>query len=229
LLTPFDIAVYEWTRTAFAQAWILDRPDFPFPKPHHNPEAIVREWLALQEHQLGPATFKKAKWTFETLLFPRLGDQPIAEIKAPDLLAALRKIEARGKYETTHRAKQRCGQVFRYAIATGRAEHESFNVIADWPGATHPEQVVIVSGHLDSWDLGTGAIDDGAGVAVAMQALHLMQKLGLHPARTIRFVAWMAEETGAEGLPPTPRTMRPNSVIMSARSRATWAAIIRPA
>jgi carboxypeptidase Q len=76
---------------------------------------------------------------------------------------------------------------------------ESFNVIADWPGATHPEQVVIVSGHLDSWDLGTGAIDDGAGVAVAMQALHMMQKLGLHPARTIRFVAWMAEETGSDG------------------------------
>jgi Zn-dependent M28 family amino/carboxypeptidase len=76
---------------------------------------------------------------------------------------------------------------------------ESYDVIADWPGATRPEQIVIVSGHLDSWDLGTGAIDDGAGVAVAMQALHLMHKLGLHPARTIRFVAWMAEETGAEG------------------------------
>jgi hypothetical protein len=76
---------------------------------------------------------------------------------------------------------------------------ESFNVVADWPGATHPEQVVIVSGHLDSWDLGTGAIDDGAGVAVAMQSLHLMQKLGVHPARTIRFVAWMAEESGADG------------------------------
>lgn len=76
---------------------------------------------------------------------------------------------------------------------------ESYNVIADWPGATHPEQVVIVSGHLDSWDLGTGAIDDGAGVAMAMQALHLMQKLGLHAARTIRFVAWMSEEPGLDG------------------------------
>ncbi len=83
-------------------------------------EAIAREWLALQEHQLSPTTFKKARWTFETLLFPRLGDRPIKMIKAPDLLTALRKIEARGTYETTHRAKQRCGQIFRYAIATGR-------------------------------------------------------------------------------------------------------------
>jgi carboxypeptidase Q len=76
---------------------------------------------------------------------------------------------------------------------------ESYNVIADWKGATHPEQIVIVSGHLDSWDLGTGAIDDGAGVVVSMQVIHLMQKLGLHPQRTIRFIAWMDEESGSEG------------------------------
>jgi hypothetical protein len=75
----------------------------------------------------------------------------------------------------------------------------SYNVIADWKGTQHPEQVVIVSGHLDSWDLGTGAIDDGAGVVVSMQAIHLMQKLGLHPRRTVRFIAWMDEESGSEG------------------------------
>lgn len=76
---------------------------------------------------------------------------------------------------------------------------QSYNVIADWKGTDHPEQVVIVSGHLDSWDLGTGAIDDGAGVAVAMQALHLLKDLGIHPRRTVRFVAWMSEEEGSEG------------------------------
>jgi Zn-dependent M28 family amino/carboxypeptidase len=75
----------------------------------------------------------------------------------------------------------------------------SHNVIADWKGSSHPEQVVIVSGHLDSWDLGTGAIDDGAGIVVSMQVIHLLQKLDLHPQRTIRFVAWMDEESGGEG------------------------------
>ncbi len=75
----------------------------------------------------------------------------------------------------------------------------SYNVIADWKGSEHPEQVVIVSGHLDSWDLGTGAIDDGAGIVVSMQAIHLLQKLGLHPKRTVRFIAWMDEESGSEG------------------------------
>ncbi|MBB6145756.1 Zn-dependent M28 family amino/carboxypeptidase [Silvibacterium bohemicum] len=75
----------------------------------------------------------------------------------------------------------------------------SYNVIADWKGSEHPEQVVIVSGHLDSWDLGTGAIDDGAGIVVSMQAIHLLQKLGIHPKRTVRFIAWMDEEQGGEG------------------------------
>ena len=75
----------------------------------------------------------------------------------------------------------------------------SFNVIADLKGSEHPEQVVIVSGHLDSWDLGTGAIDDGAGVAVSMEVLHLVKSLGLHPKRTIRFIAWMNEENGSAG------------------------------
>ncbi len=75
----------------------------------------------------------------------------------------------------------------------------SFNVIADLKGSEHPEQVVIVSGHLDSWDLGTGAIDDGAGVAVSMEVVHLVRALGLHPRRTIRFIAWMNEENGLMG------------------------------
>ncbi len=76
---------------------------------------------------------------------------------------------------------------------------QSYNVIADWKGTEHPEQVVIVSGHLDSWDLGTGAIDDGAGIVVSMQVIHLLQKLGVHPKRTVRFIAWMDEEQGGEG------------------------------
>jgi hypothetical protein len=76
---------------------------------------------------------------------------------------------------------------------------DSYNVIADWKGTEHPEQVVIVSGHLDSWDLGTGAIDDGAGVVVSMQVIHLLQQLGIHPKRTVRCIAWMSEEEGSEG------------------------------
>jgi carboxypeptidase Q len=75
----------------------------------------------------------------------------------------------------------------------------SYNVVADLKGSEHPEQIVIVSGHLDSWDLGTGAIDDAAGVAVAMQTAQLLKQLRLRPKRTIRVIAWMNEENGLVG------------------------------
>ena len=75
----------------------------------------------------------------------------------------------------------------------------SYNVIGDLKGSEHPEQIVIVSGHLDSWDLGRGAIDDGAGVVVAMQAAQLLKQLRLRPKRTLRVIAWMNEENGTRG------------------------------
>lgn len=75
----------------------------------------------------------------------------------------------------------------------------SYNVIGDLKGSEHPEQIVVVSGHLDSWDLGTGAIDDGAGVVVAMETAEVLQRLHLHPRRTLRVIAWMDEETGGSG------------------------------
>jgi Zn-dependent M28 family amino/carboxypeptidase len=75
----------------------------------------------------------------------------------------------------------------------------SYNVVADLKGSEHPEQIVIVSGHLDSWDLGTGALDDAAGVALSMQVAQLLKQLRLRPARTIRVIAWMNEENGLMG------------------------------
>jgi len=78
-------------------------------------------------------------------------------------------------------------------------ETTGYNVIADLKGSEHPEQVVVVSGHLDSWDLGTGAIDDAAGVAVAMEAAQLIQQLHYRPKRTLRVIAWVDEESGGRG------------------------------
>jgi carboxypeptidase Q len=78
-------------------------------------------------------------------------------------------------------------------------DETSYNVIADLKGSQHPDEIVVVSGHLDSWDLGTGAIDDGAGVVVAMEAAEILQRLHLRPSRTLRVIAWMDEETGGAG------------------------------
>ena len=74
---------------------------------------------------------------------------------------------------------------------------DSFNVIADWPGSERASEYVVVSGHLDSWDLGTGATDDGVGVMAAAGVIQVLQQLQLHPRRSVRFIAWADEEFGA--------------------------------
>lgn len=76
---------------------------------------------------------------------------------------------------------------------------QSHDVLADLPGRDLRRQVVIISGHLDSWDLATGAQDDAVGVAVAMGVAAVFHQLDLHPRRTLRVVAWMNEEDGLSG------------------------------
>jgi carboxypeptidase Q len=76
---------------------------------------------------------------------------------------------------------------------------DSYNVIADWPGTDKADEIVLVSGHLDSWDLATGANDDGSGVVSAMEVINTLRKLDYHARRTIRVVAWMNEENGGRG------------------------------
>jgi hypothetical protein len=76
---------------------------------------------------------------------------------------------------------------------------DTFNVIADLPGTDKADEIVIVSGHLDSWDLATGANDDAGGVASAMAVLHTLKELKLTPRRTIRMIAWANEENGIRG------------------------------
>jgi carboxypeptidase Q len=76
---------------------------------------------------------------------------------------------------------------------------DSNNVIADWPGREKPGEYVVVSGHLDSWDLATGATDDGVGVMAAAAVIEILRQLDLHPRRTIRFIGWTNEENGGRG------------------------------
>jgi carboxypeptidase Q len=76
---------------------------------------------------------------------------------------------------------------------------ESRNVIGEIRGSEKPEEVVVLGGHIDSWDVGQGAMDDAGGVVAAWEALRLMRKLGLRPRRTIRVVGWTNEENGLRG------------------------------
>ncbi|KAJ0065974.1 hypothetical protein NL108_001182, partial [Boleophthalmus pectinirostris] len=83
--------------------------------------------------------------------------------------------------------------------ATTLPDADSFNTVAEIKGWQHPEQVVLLSGHLDSWDVGQGAMDDGGGAMISWEALSLIKDLGLRPRRTMRAVLWTAEEQGGVG------------------------------
>jgi Zn-dependent M28 family amino/carboxypeptidase len=76
---------------------------------------------------------------------------------------------------------------------------ESANAVGEIRGSEAPDEVVVIGGHLDSWDVGTGAQDDGAGCAITMEAMRLIRSLGLKPKRTIRAVLFTNEENGLRG------------------------------
>lgn len=75
----------------------------------------------------------------------------------------------------------------------------SHNVIGELRGREHPEEIIAVGGHIDSWDVGAGAQDDGGGCIISMESLRLMKALGVRPRRTVRVVLWTNEENGARG------------------------------
>ncbi|WP_447732480.1 M20/M25/M40 family metallo-hydrolase [Rhodanobacter soli] len=113
---------------------------------------------------------------------------PAAALTNPDA-DQLERVLAYGK-PVTLKLDLDCGVVGEYTGA---------NVIGEITGRKHPDQVVAIGGHLDSWDLGTGAIDDGAGVAIAMAAGKLIRDLPQRPDRTIRVIAFANEEMGLWG------------------------------
>ena len=78
-------------------------------------------------------------------------------------------------------------------------EAESANLVAEIRGHDRPEEVVLLGGHFDSWDVGTGASDNGVGCVVTWEALRLMKRLGIRPRRTVRLVLWTNEENGLRG------------------------------
>lgn len=113
---------------------------------------------------------------------------PAAAISNPDadLLADMLKRSPK----VTLRLKMDCGI---------EGEATTHNVIADVPGRTNPEKVVVIGAHLDSWDLGTGAVDDGAGVGIVVEAARLISKLEQKPRNTVRVVLFASEENGLFG------------------------------
>jgi integrase len=87
-------------------------------------EAVATEWLAMQRNSLTLKTYENKRERFAAFVFPYLGKRPVASIKPLDVLEVLKRIEERGRHETAHRVRSECGNVFRYAVVTGRAERD---------------------------------------------------------------------------------------------------------
>ncbi|HYC88500.1 MAG TPA: M20/M25/M40 family metallo-hydrolase [Thermoanaerobaculia bacterium] len=103
--------------------------------------------------------------------------------------------------DLVHRLLARGDRVRMHLMLTPRTlpDVPSANVIAEIRGSERPEEIVLIGGHLDSWDLGTGAIDNGSGCAMIMETMRVIKELGLRPKRTIRAVLFMNEENGLRG------------------------------
>jgi len=129
--------------------------------------------------------------------FPHTGQMRYADDVAPIPIGALSAPDA----DQLERLLDRGETLELDLVMTPRAPGEwtSGNVIGEIVGSTRPEEIVVIGGHLDSWDQGTGAIDDGAGIGIAAGAAKAILDTGLRPERTIRVVAFGAEEVGLLG------------------------------
>lgn len=151
-------------------------------------EAIGREWFDKFSAGWVASHGDKIIRRLERDIFPWLGARPIAEIKAPELLSAVQRIEGRGAIETAHRALQNCGQVFRYAIATGRAERD---ISADLRGALPPKSKTHLPAITDPKAIGglLRALDGYTGFFVTKCALRLAPLVFVRPGE-LRKAEW---------------------------------------
>lgn len=150
--------------------------------------AVGDEWLdKLTREGRAEATLAKMKWLLE-LAYPVIGDRPIADVGPPELLNALRRVEARGRYETARRLRSSCGQVFRYAIATGRAERDPS---ADLRGALTAPKVRHRSALTEPGAIGAmlRAIERYDGHPVTLAALRLAPLVFVRPGE-LRSAEW---------------------------------------
>ena len=152
-------------------------------------EVIAREWHTKFSPSWAASHSGKIIRRLELYVFPWLGNRPIKSITAPELLTVLRRIEAKGTLETAHRTQQNCGQVFRYAVATGRAERDPSG---DLRGAIPPASAKHMATITDPKEIAglLRSIDDYRGSIVTRCALQLAPLVFVRPGE-LRHAEWV--------------------------------------
>src|SRR5579863_4676866 len=167
-------------------------------------EGVAKEWLELQSKSLAHETISILGTRLKSALYPYLGSRPVAAITAQELLAALRRIEARGRHETAHRVRALAGRVLRYAVATGRAQHD---VAADLRDALAPVKSRNFASVTDPARVGEllRAIDGYSGQPITAFALKLAPLVFVRPGE-LRGAEWSEFDLeGAEWRIPAAR------------------------
>lgn len=151
-------------------------------------EFVAREWHQKFKHRWSEKYALNTISRLEREVFPFIGSKNINDIKAPELLAVLRRMEARGILETAHRVHQKCGQIFRYAVATGRAERDPST---DLKGALPPVKVKHHASIIEPQQIGglLRAIDGYSGSFVTVCALRLAPLVFVRPGE-LRHAEW---------------------------------------
>tara|TARA_R110002073_G_scaffold84268_1_gene201014 strand:+ start:697 stop:1914 length:1218 start_codon:yes stop_codon:yes gene_type:complete len=152
-------------------------------------EVVAREWFAAHEPNWGKSHSSKIIRRLEKEIFPWLGNRPIHEITAPELLTSIRRIQNRGVLETAHRTLANCGQIFRYAIATGRTERDT---AADLRGSLPPVKEKHHASITDPKAIGglLRAIKGFSGSYITMYALQLAPMVFVRPGE-LRRAEWL--------------------------------------
>lgn len=176
-------------------------------------EAIAREWYLTHTANMTPKHRNKILYRLERLLFPSIGKKPIKDLDAPDILAAVKAVETRGHHETAHRLIQLTGQVFRFAIASGRARH---NIAADLKDALRPVKVQHRASITDPKKIGVllRTLDEYSGHFSVIYALRLIPHLFTRPGE-LRNGEWteINLETAEWRIPAARMKMRQQHIV----------------
>jgi integrase len=191
-------------------------------------EVVAREWYAKHSPALVESHSKKILSRLEKQLFPFLGAHPIQEVEAPHLLAAVSHAEKRGAVETAHRLVQLCGQIFRYAIITGRAKHD---ISADLRGALQTATVQHRAAITNTKKIGMllRGIDGYEGYFPLTCALRLAPLIFLRPGE-LRKGEWaeISFEAAEWRIPPEKMKMRQTHIVPLSRQALAVLEELRP-
>ncbi|WGG52596.1 tyrosine-type recombinase/integrase [Rugamonas sp. DEMB1] len=194
----------------------------------HTFETLAREWLAKTAAERAATTQAKNTSWLERNIFPEIGAMPISTIKAPDVLAALRKIEARGAIESAHKIKQLCGQVFRFAVSSGLAEHDVTAGLRDALAAVPEAHYAAITEPKLVADL-LRSIHAYGGHSYATVALKLSPLLFQRPGE-LRSMEWAEVDLDAAEwrIPGAKMKMKSDHIVPLARQAVELLRAVRP-